>query len=512
MNRKAFAAARSLNRVKLSVLLSLAILLVLGILATGTSWAKIGQVSSDVAFTGAGDSPNPQSAAASADTPPITFMFRRWVSPDPFYAGVSDAYISLYEPDTNFGGLGTMRLHPGVDGRERILIKFDISRIHPSATVLQASLNMYAWYRNKTYNTAAYAYRVRKHWTETEASWNRATSSFWTVVGCKDPLFDYDPSMVATTTLSYVDNWYTWDVTQMAQQWVADPAGNEGVVIIATDLSTEYQFRTSEIISPDLRPYLVVTYYIGALLPTPTNSPTPTSTPTRTATPTITRTPAQSPTNTTTPTPGSTPSPTPTRPTAPVSQVFENGIYPVEAYSGASDTFLSFYRPDTPWGNDDGLRISGREFGTERTLVRFEVDGYIPHDAHVLNAKVGLFAWSRRTLYGIRVAAYDTLRYWHAAAATWNKASDDDAWGLPGCDQAGYDRESSPTASRFIYFTNQFYEWDVTSLVQGWVSEPETNKGLLFMGYNTDQDLRLRSSEWRVPSQRPKLTVVYTVP
>lgn len=192
--------------------------------------------------------------------------------------------------------------------------------------------------------------------------------------------------------------------------------------------------------------------------------------------------------------------------------MFENGIYPVASYSGASDTFLSFYRPETPWGNDDGLRISGREFGTERTLVRFALDGYIPHSAHVLNAKVGLFAWSRRTLYGIRVGAYDALRYWDAVVATWNKASSEEMWSLPGCDQAGSDREGSQTASRFVYFTNQFYEWDVTSLVQRWVSEPMTNQGLLFMGSNTDQDLRLRSSEWRVPSQRPKLTVVYTVP
>jgi len=416
----------------------------------------------------------------------------------------------MYEPNTNFGGLGTMRLHPGLDGRERLLIKFDISRIDPAATVLQATLYMYAWYRNQPYNITASAYRVRQHWTESEATWNRAASSLWAAAGCKDPLLDYDPNMVATRAVSYVDTWYNWDLTAMAQMWVADPASNEGVVIVASGSSTQYQFRTSEIPASDARPYLVVTYQLGALLPTPTRSPTPTRTPTRTATPTVTSTLLAAPTQTTTPPTAATP--TSTRAVGPVSQVFQNGIHPAESYSGVRDTFLSFYRPDTPWGSDDGLRISGREFGTERILVYFELDGYIPASAHVLNARVGLFAWSRRTLYGIRVGAYDVLRYWDAAAATWNKANFEQTWGLPGCDQSGVDRDGSPTASRFIYFTDQFYEWDVTSLVQQWVSDPATNYGLLFMGSNTDQDLRLRSSEWRVLSQRPRLTVVYTLP
>jgi hypothetical protein len=76
----------------------------------------------------------------------------------------------------------------------------------------------------------------------------------------------------------------------------------------------------------------------------------------------------------------------------------------------------------------------------------------------------------------------------------------------------GGDREGNPVASRFAYFTNYFYEWDITSLVQQWVADPSTNHGLVLIGHPVDQDLRFRSSEWRVLEQRPRLSVVYTAP
>ncbi|MGQ9494502.1 MAG: hypothetical protein ACUVR2_12225 [Anaerolineae bacterium] len=42
--------------------------------------------------------------------------------------------------------ISLMRIHPAVAGRERGLIKFDISIIPTTATVLQATLYLYAWY------------------------------------------------------------------------------------------------------------------------------------------------------------------------------------------------------------------------------------------------------------------------------------------------------------------------------------------------------------------------------
>ena len=510
MNEKRFTANPGYSIPRILTLVGLAVVL-LTLFANSTSWATPSH-SSVPSFT-------------TAEELPITVIFQELVSPEPSYMGVADTYMAVFQPNANFGGSTTMKLHSGMGGRERILIKFDISSIPTSATVTEATLHLFAWYRNQVYAINTHAYQVKRHWDETEASWNQATSTnFWSQPGCNDPVHDHDATSVASAALSYTNQYYSWDLTQMAQQWVANPLSNEGVLIVPEGASAQYQLRTSEIPAANQRPYLVVTYYATAPSPTPTRTSTKTSTPTRTSTPTdtptptvsptVTETPSESPTPTNSPTATWTPTTTPTvtpSPT-PVHQVFQQGIYPDETYTGVSDTFLSFYRPSTPWGNDDGLRISGRADGSERALIRFDLQGHIPANAQVFSAKLSVFAWSRRTLYGMRISAFDVMRPWDVTVATWNQASPSEIWGIPGCDEVSSDRQGDPVTSRFVYFINQFYEWDVTSLVQRWVADPATNNGLLLIGHDVNQDVRFRSSEWRVPSQRPKLSVIYTLP
>jgi hypothetical protein len=518
MNRRSCSTSRLPSAARLLVLASIACALLLGVFATGTTGAILndGPAAQAASLLTQGDSAR-RDAMASSSQAPLTYRFQKWVSPNAFYAGVADTYISLYEPTQNYGGLGTMRLHSGSGGRERLLVKFDISSIPSSMYVVQAELYLYAWYRTQPYNLTLYAYRVRRHWNELEASWQQATTGdFWASAGCTDPVFDYDPTAVATTSISYTESWYAWDLTEMARGWVSDPVSNEGVLIVGEGLSNQYQFRTSEIPAADLRPYLVVTVSTEGPTSTPTSSPTPTLTPEHTYTPTNTPTPtasptsAESPTPTSTPTETLTPTTTPTPVLTPLPKVFQQGLYPSESYIGVADTFLSLYRPDTPWGSDDGLRISGREDGSERILVRFDLDGHIPFYADIHSAKLALFAWSRRSLYGLRISVYDVLRSWDASEATWNEAYALTAWGIPGCEQVGGDREGDPAASRFAYFTSYFYEWDITALVQQWVADAGTNHGVVLIGHPVDQDMRFRSSEWRVLEQRPRLSVVYT--
>ena len=433
--------------------------LALSLLVTGASEALLPQTASE----------RPAAAMAAA---PYTYVFQRWVSPNASYAGVADTHTALYEPDTNFGGIGTLRLHPNSDGRERILIKFDISQIDPSTFVAEAKLNLYAWYRTETYGVEAHAYRVRRNWNEGQATWNRASAgNLWEAAGGKDPLSDFDPSSVATATLSYTSQWYTWDVTAMARDWVANPATNQGVLIVAEGLGNHYQFRSSEIPSTNLRPYLEVT--VDAEGPTPTQTTTAvetyTVTPTSTATPTTTSTPTK------TTSPGFTPTvtPTPTRVAAPVPREFQQGLLPDASYAGAEDTFLSWYRPDVSWAHDDSLRASGRDAGSERPLLRFELDGYIPSNAQIHSAKLSLYAWSRRTLYGLRISAYEVLRPWDVGEASWYQAAGAQPWGLAGCNQAGLDR--APEAAAWTMATDSCPDTaPVTRSCSSWASSTTT--------------------------------------
>jgi len=482
---------------------------ILALFAGGTSWAR----------------PESVTSLAMADDLPVTLIFQKFVSPELSFTGVADTYISLYELDANTGNSTTLKLHSAVSGRERILIKFDISRIPPTASVTEATLHLFAWYRNQTFEVNAKAYKVLRRWNEDDATWNQATdSTFWGQPGCSAPGSDYDPASFAATGLSYTNRYYSWDLTEMAQNWVANPASNEGVLIVGEGPAAQYQLRASEIPAANQRPYLVVTYRMIEPSPTPSSTPTGTATLTRTATatrtatptmtPTLTETPSESPTPTNSPTPTQTPTITPTATPSPTPllKVFQPGVLPIQSYTAVSDTFLSSYRPTTPWGNDDGMRNSGRDGGTERPLIRFDLQGQIPVNSNVVSAKLSLYAWSRRTLYGMRVSAFGVQRPWDVNDATWNRATSVQAWDVPGCDGIASDRAGDAVDSKYVYFTNQWYDWDITPLVQAWVNDPGANNGVLLIGRDVDQEVRFRAAEWRVPAQRPKLSVFYIAP
>jgi len=88
--------------------------------------------------------------------------------------------------------------------------------------------------------------------------------------------------------ISAPNEYYNFDVTSAAQQWVTNPAGNHGVLIFADDSAVTYNFYTSEWVLSEQQPQLTVDYYLPPPSPTPTA--TPTATPPWTATPTATAT------------------------------------------------------------------------------------------------------------------------------------------------------------------------------------------------------------------------------
>jgi len=487
---------------------SLAIVLLLVMSEVAASW------------TAANLDQQPQRASSpeiALTTAPITMVFQKLVSPSASYVGVADTFIDMYNPNVAAGGSQTMKVTSAMGARERCLIKFDLSLIPTGATVTQASLELFAWYRSTSDLGSALitAYQVKRPWTEIAATWNKATTVIaWGMPGCNDPVGDYSPTTAVTTSLRWVNGTYSWDITHMVQQWVANPLTNEGVVLLGTGQPVQYQFRTSEASGPTQRPLLRVTFTTDVISPTPSLTPLVSPSPTSTPTSTRTATPIYSPTITHTPTETMTPTVTPSRtPTpTPVVRIFQQGVAPDELYAGASDTCISSYWPDWVLHGEDSLRISQRSRGAERMLMRFDLGEHIPANAQITSARLSLFAWSRRTLLGMRISAFRINRGWEATSATWNQASLGQVWGAPGCDQISTDRQGDSLDSRFVYFIDQDYEWDMTSSVQAWIADPASNHGILLIADEVDQDVRFRSSQWRVLTQRPKLTVTYTLP
>lgn len=157
---------------------------------------------------------------------------------------------------------------PG-DARFRTYIHFDLSGIPAGATIQQATLSMYVFHQRFPggggLNTGAY--RVNAGWTEAglqnTANWSWATL----------PAFQSTPE--SAVNLSSLNQWYSWDVTALAQAWGNATLPNYGLMLCESPLGGANQgfgARSRAGAAPALAPHLTVTY-VGTAPATPTPRP-----------------------------------------------------------------------------------------------------------------------------------------------------------------------------------------------------------------------------------------------
>ena len=256
-----------------------------------------------IAPVAAGDVPEAEAlpAAGGVGTSSLdgTVVFQYGNFPNPTYTGAVDTYLNKWDPTKTSGG--EARVAVGQDGAYRALLNFDLTPggIPPAATVLSARLGLYCFDRNLTGPLEIGAYEVVRPWTESGASWQKATAAtFWDVQGCGDMVTDYSFTPVSTETVDSEGAWQYFDVTDQVQDWITNPASNQGFVLIGSDNQRIYYYCSSEWALAELRPELVVEWSGSPPTPTPTASPTPTAT---SSGPTPTSTATRTPTPTTTP-------------------------------------------------------------------------------------------------------------------------------------------------------------------------------------------------------------------
>ena len=138
----------------------------------------------------------------------------------------------------------------------------------------------------------------------------------------------------------------------------------------------------------------------------------------------------------------------------------------------------------------------------------------IPPGATVTGAKLYLYSADEGGTTNQYVTAYPVRRNWVADEATWTHATATDLWGEAG----GYDAtdlgergmtvlEVRPTQAEYGYP----FAFDLTQMVQDWVSDPGSNQGLLLRGCaGGSAEYKFVSSDWRTkPSSQPRLEVSY---
>nr|WP_315892984.1 DNRLRE domain-containing protein [Streptomyces sp. P9(2023)] len=157
----------------------------------------------------------------------------------------------------------------------------------------------------------------------------------------------------------------------------------------------------------------------------------------------------------------------------------------IQAGAGVTDTTLSSLKPTTNLNTieqgtlgQDWLTVGNNSatYGKTRSVIKWPTTT-IPATATVLESRA--FLWSTLTeRTGTTKAQYDLhglTRDFTETQATWNNATSTTAWTTAGGDHSSVVSDYVPA------FTTDLgrHWWDATSLTQGWVRTPTSNKGAL---------------------------------
>lgn len=205
-------------------------------------------------------------------TPSVTaVVFQQGNSPAPSYNGALDTYLDSWNPASNFSTASG--LYVRANDYQAMLFSYDLSSIPPDAEIEQATLSLYAYASSNQNLMVADIFGVARPWLITETTWLSATARLpWSVPGCNDPGVDrYSAPADLAQGFDSVSRWYTFTVTSLVEQWMANPATNFGMIVKGRDGGSAqvlYSFSSAEAINPALRPFLTVIYRLpGASAP-----------------------------------------------------------------------------------------------------------------------------------------------------------------------------------------------------------------------------------------------------
>ena len=236
--------------------------------------------------------------------------------------------------------------------------------------------------------------------------------------------------------------------------------------------------------------------------PTQTYTPGPSPTPTQTRTPTATRTPTQTRTPTLSPTPG------------PVtdSVSLQEGI---NGYAGVTDTLINGWAVDENYGSYTRLIVRSGEWMS--SLLRFDLQGYVPSGAEITNATLRLYFDSASNTNAMEARSYQVLRPWEEFEANWNQSRNGESWGAAGANDTGTDRSASYSDVVVLQddtpeSIGRWYELDITDMVTAWVQNPNANYGVIVRGIGAaGVEHRALSSEYWNATLHPNLVINYVI-
>ena len=193
---------------------------------------------------------------------------------------------------------------------------------------------------------------------------------------------------------------------------------------------------------------------------------------------------------------------------------FQDGVLPTATYNGTDDVWIDSTNPTTNNGSTGVVAAGGQPDGS--ALFRWDTTS-IPSGRQVSGAWVVLdcAATTNATfpLFGLN-------RPWNEAAADWLQFDQGSLWATAGA-QGTADRG----ATAIGVYANPIVAEDGTlttgtrtieldaqgiALVQSWIDDPASNRGLIVQDYGATSAVGLSASEAGDVARRPKLIVEYT--
>jgi len=175
-----------------------------------------------------------------------------------------------------------------------------------------------------------------------------------------------------------------------------------------------------------------------------------------------------------------------------------------DAYIYASDRYRNY-------GSSNALYV--RDGETECALIRFGLPASLPASAHIVDARLELYAFDQSRTGAVDMRVYALRRPWVAGATTWLLAQAGQPWGRPGASDTRVDRAAEPAAQQTVRFRAQWASFDITALVQAWVSGSVPTYGVTFRGEGRSGiEYRFHSSDaTQSRDLRPRLVITYQV-
>ena len=194
----------------------------------------------------------------------------------------------------------------------------------------------------------------------------------------------------------------------------------------------------------------------------------------------------------------------------------------LNGYKGVKDTRLFSWKPTSTYGHISELSIQhDKQLPSSTGLFQFDLSK-LPAGAQIHMAALGVrFTSGPNNVNRMLTRTFAMNRPWRDMEANWERAAAGTAWRKPGAEGVPQDHAALSTDLRYVFApeANRFWGWDVTPLAASWLATPATNYGVMLRSAPLSSDIgatndwyNFAASEWGPVDERPRLTVIYSLP